>query len=452
MRTTIILFFLAACACDVRAGTLLDGYVARAIESNSKVLSIRQKQEGAALAVEEADALFLPKVDFLANYTRADGGRTIDLPIGDLLNPVYGTLNALTGTTAFPTLSNVSEQLNPDNFYDAKFRVSAPLWNADLRYNKQIRSSMAMATDVQAKAVRRDIEREVRVAYYRWMQARQAVRIYESAENLLREQLRITESLLANGSGTRSAVVRTEHALEQLRAQKSTAELSVVTAAAAFNTLLEVPLTTPIDEDTAEVAEVYTLNPTGAMTSEQAFGATEGREEQQQLEYTLKAARSAADMAEAHWEPKLGAQLDLGSQAFDFAFSNKTRYYLFGLGLEWNLFSAGAASRRAEQAQVQAKALELETSYVRKQLALQYYAAVQDMNAALARLSSARSQVASATVLYGDVQAAYRQDKAISLEVIDAYNTLLAARIRESIAALDVLVSREAVRRASSQE
>jgi len=42
-------------------------------------------------ALDQARALYLPSLDFSARYTRANGGRTIQFPVGDLLNPVYAT-------------------------------------------------------------------------------------------------------------------------------------------------------------------------------------------------------------------------------------------------------------------------------------------------------------------------------------------------------------------------
>jgi hypothetical protein len=52
--------------------------------------------------------LYLPNISFGASYSLSDGSRTIDLPLGDLLNPVYKSLNQLTSSTAFPKLQNQS--------------------------------------------------------------------------------------------------------------------------------------------------------------------------------------------------------------------------------------------------------------------------------------------------------------------------------------------------------
>src|SRR5260370_35835574 len=57
-------------------------------------------------ALDQARALYLPSLDFSARYTRASGGRTIQFPVGDLLNPVYATLNQITLSASFPAVQN----------------------------------------------------------------------------------------------------------------------------------------------------------------------------------------------------------------------------------------------------------------------------------------------------------------------------------------------------------
>jgi len=54
------------------------------------------------LCTERSPRTFSSQCFFGASYTKADGGRTIDLPLGDLLNPVYQSLNQLMGQQNSP--------------------------------------------------------------------------------------------------------------------------------------------------------------------------------------------------------------------------------------------------------------------------------------------------------------------------------------------------------------
>ncbi len=66
----------------------LDKYLQYGLVNNE---SIKQQQfilDKNLYALQEAKSLFLPTVNFNTTYTLAGGGRTVDFPVGDLLNPV----------------------------------------------------------------------------------------------------------------------------------------------------------------------------------------------------------------------------------------------------------------------------------------------------------------------------------------------------------------------------
>ena len=119
----------------------VDEYVAEGLANNLVLKEKNASLEQSLLVLKDAKSYFLPSLEFGASYTLAKGGRTIDFPIGDLLNPVYTTLNKLTGSNSFPQLENVSNQLLPNDFYDARFRATLPLLNRDLNFQKQIKTS-----------------------------------------------------------------------------------------------------------------------------------------------------------------------------------------------------------------------------------------------------------------------------------------------------------------------
>ena len=109
---------------SLSAQQVLAQYLAEGLENNLVLKEKNTSLDQSLLALKDAKSYFLPSMDFGGSYTLANGGRTLDFPIGDLLNPVYSTLNRLTGSSAFPQLENISEQLLPNNFYDARFRTS----------------------------------------------------------------------------------------------------------------------------------------------------------------------------------------------------------------------------------------------------------------------------------------------------------------------------------------
>src|SRR5689334_23318242 len=127
-----IMFLLFLLAKRSFSQSVLEQYIQTGLDSN---LAIKQQSfdlEKAKLNLERAKALFYPQVELNAQYTLSNGGRSIDLPIGDLLNPVYSTLNQLTSDSKFPQIQNQSVRFLPNDFQDTKIEVSVPLYNPSL--------------------------------------------------------------------------------------------------------------------------------------------------------------------------------------------------------------------------------------------------------------------------------------------------------------------------------
>ena len=132
----ILIYVLIFDTQRIRAqSSILEKYIQHGLANN---LALKQENfsiQKSLASLEEAKGLFMPQVSFIANYTTARGGRSIAFPVGDLLNPVYSTLNQLTGTSNFPTIANVNEQFLPNNFHETKIRIIQPLFNSDIYYN-----------------------------------------------------------------------------------------------------------------------------------------------------------------------------------------------------------------------------------------------------------------------------------------------------------------------------
>src|SRR3954470_7340240 len=109
-KPVIILICLIASGFAKAQSQVLEAYVQEGIKSN---LQLQQEQLNYDKSVENlnlAKALFLPQLSANSSYSWAHGGRKITIPVGDLMNPVYSTLNQLTGTNAFPQIQNSNTQ------------------------------------------------------------------------------------------------------------------------------------------------------------------------------------------------------------------------------------------------------------------------------------------------------------------------------------------------------
>jgi hypothetical protein len=122
--------------------TSLENYVKEGLQNNDGIKQREFLLEKSLYALKAARSLFFPSVSINTVYTKADAGRTIDFPIGTLLNPVYSTLNALTNSNRFPQLTDQHIMVNPDNYYDAKIHITLPIVNAEIYYNQKIKKEL----------------------------------------------------------------------------------------------------------------------------------------------------------------------------------------------------------------------------------------------------------------------------------------------------------------------
>jgi outer membrane protein TolC len=104
------------------------GYVAEALANNLGLAGQALDVEQARSRLAEVRGALQPRLDLMARYSRADGGRTIDFPTGDLLNGAYRTLNDFLRTqgqaAAFPQIANQSIPLLREREQETKLRLT----------------------------------------------------------------------------------------------------------------------------------------------------------------------------------------------------------------------------------------------------------------------------------------------------------------------------------------
>lgn len=426
---------------------VLENYIQQGLAANlalrNRELAVQQSEE----QIRQAKGMMLPSVSFNATYTRALGGRSISLPIGDLMNPVYSTLNQLTQSNQFPQIENVKEQFLPDNFHDTRFRVVQPLYNTDLRYNKLLREQSAVipqaAQAVHAHQLRYDIEQ----AYYRHLQTLEALRIYRASLGVVQELHRVTQRLVDNHKVTLDAVYNTEYELSKIETEIVRAEKNVRLSANYFNFLLQRDLDAEIIADTAllqsgdlapQPLEFYLQN------------ALAQRQEPAQLAAAMQVNSTLLAMQESNRKlPNVGLAIDAGAQGFGYKFNGEQWYALAGLQLNWPIFSGYQKLSKEQETKLQGLELANQMELLRQQIQLQVAQSRHELTAALKSREQAQKAVESTRSAFRIVQRKYEENQAIQLELFDARNKLEAAEMSLSIARLEVLLREAELRRAA---
>lgn len=436
-----LILILAMAVRPVLAQSQLDQYVQLAFTNNQ---SIRQQQvvlQRNLAALDEARRLYLPTIDLNGTYTVAGGGRTIDFPLGDLFNPAYATLNKLTGTEAFPQLQNQRILLNPNNFYDIRARTTYPLVNAEIRYNEQIKRQQADLQRIEIDLFKRELAKDVKVGYYRFLQATEAIRIYENAMTLVQESQRVNTALFNNQKANRTSVVRSTNEVTRIRAQLAVAEQTQRSAQAYLNFLVNRPAYTALEVDT------LTSVPNAPLPADTTVS---GREELTKLRQARAINASVVGLAATYRKPKINLFADLGSQAFDFRVNRYSPYYLAGLTIELPLYSAGRNALRVKQAELDGEALGANMTYVDSQLRLQITTAANALQSALAQYVAGGSQVVASQQNYLDLQRLYREGQVLYLELLDAQNQFIVNQLQQNISRFDAWTRHAELERATA--
>lgn len=397
-------------------------------------------------SVRQARSLFFPTVQFNATYTRATGGRQIELPLGDLLNPVYGTLNQLLQTNAFPTLENRTEQFLPDDFHETYLKVAYPLFNSDLKYNRKIQEHVVASKVATKAAYEHELRYQITDAYLRYLQTREAEKIWLNSREVLQELRRFNESLVKNNVATRDVVATADYELSKAETEIFQLKSRQNTARAYFNFLINRDLQTDVVVDSTLLRQdVQAYDRAGLVQN-----ALAGRQELAALSAGQAAAESVLKMNEANRIlPDLYIGGQVGFQGFGYKFNGDQAYALAQIGLSYDLFGGGMKNSKVQQARIETEKLRAQQDEVRQQIALQVTQASNELENARNVWNTSRQGLVAAEEIFRIVNNKYRANQALLIEFLDAQNRVTAARLQTVLAWAEVLVKEAEVRKAA---
>lgn len=437
MRLTILLitgYLLFSPFSAAKAQTILEKYIQEGLENNLVLEDKNIELQGALLTLKDAKSYFLPSLEFGASYTLAAGGRTIDFPIGDLLNPVYSTLNQLTGTTAFPQLENVSEQFLPDNFYDARFRASLPIVNTDLIYQRQIREKQVLLSEFELKIYQANLVQDIKVAYFNFCTAHTAIEVIKSSQGLVEQNLRDNKSLLKNGKGLPSSVLRAESEVENINALLIEAESRKRNAANYVKFLLNKPVESEVifEDQHADPSKVTELMEEDDLS---------GRSEFLQVQTAESIQETAIKADKNYWIPKVNTFADLGSQSFDWAFDQQSRYALFGLNLSVPIFQGGRNRNQIYRNELGLKSVQNQKALLENKLSMDLQLTKNEVRSNQAALRSAEKKLEFSAAYFRLVDRGFREGANSLIEFIDARSQFTQASLQKTISSYNLLKS-----------
>ena len=422
---------------SLRAQTL-DNYVQDGLKSNlvlqQKNVSLQQAQQ----SLQIAKSYFLPSVNLLADYTSGEGGRSIGIPVGDLLNPVYASLNQMTQSDAFPQVENDNQNLFPKDFYDARIRTSLPLVNTDLYINRTIQSQQVMLKQYDLDAYKRQLVLEIKTAYYNQVAAEAAVKIYESALTLVHKNVEINESLLRNGKSLPANLLRSKSEMERVNAELNSSRNQVRNARQYLNFLLNRDLDAEVNTTASLENIAFAVDTSGQVNT---------REEVQMIKTQQDINESVLRMSRLSRLPKVNAFMDLGTQASSWKYNDDSRYYLVGVQLSLPIFQGFRNSITIRQNKLEIEKTSQHLTNSTKQLELTATLAKNQLQTTLENYKAAREQLKSAQSYFHLIEKGYKEGVNSLIEFLDARNQFTNSQLQLNLRQLEVLTAQARVER-----
>ncbi|HYX09752.1 MAG TPA: TolC family protein [Bacteroidales bacterium] len=421
----------AMCFCEIISlqaqSGILDDYVQVGLQHNLQVSRQQDHLTISQLELDQARGNYFPDISLQARYTVAEGGRTIDFPLGDLLHPVYNTLNMLTSSHQFDPLINNTEN---QQFYfyrpteqETKVELVQPIFNPGIHYNYKIREEMTGMNRAQLETAKRKLVAEIKESYFNYLQALEIVRLLDQTEKLLQENLRVANSLLENDKVTIDNVYRARAELSKLKQQQSQALKAKKSGRAYFNFLLNRDLDAEIDEDT-----LLTLPEKPAGITEITGQAVSGRSELN----VLKSAEKIADYKISNYNsnklPTISAIVDYGFQGSDYSFTAQDDFVLASVVLKWPLFNGLQNQSLIKQSFIEKQMASDQLEETRKKIQLEVINGFYTLQAAEQSIAAARDEAQAAEQAYHVVAKKYRQGQANQLELTDARTAMTNAQ------------------------
>jgi outer membrane protein TolC len=426
-RLLVFILIGLAQTATAQTATPLDLYIKEALANN---LVLQQKNitlEKSLLSLKEARSYFLPTTYFDGSYTLAQGGREITIPVGDLLNPVYQTLNQLTGTNKFPTIENVSEQLLPNNFYDLRIKTSVPVYNPALKYNRGIKEQEIKLKGNEIDIYKRELVREIKQSYYNILMSDKAIHIYTSALNVVNENLRTNQSLLRNGKGLPAYVSRAESEVKSVETQLSNANNEKQKAIAYFNSLRNANLA-----DSVILSEINLPEETQKAIQDYADNIN-GREELKSLAIAKDINYQTLKFNKAYHAPRVNAFLDLAAQDFNFKVNNSSFFYLGGVQLTVPIFSGNRNLYAIKQTEFDIQSNELSDKHLRKNLELAAFNSKSNAKNSYNNFISSLKQEEAAQKYFKLIDRGYKEGINNFIEMLDARNQLTQSQLQKEL-------------------
>jgi outer membrane protein len=395
-------------------GLTLAEAVERALQNNPMVHASEAGIDIAAAGVSEAKAGRLPLLKFSEKYTNSNNPVYV---FGSLLEQGrFGPNNFDVGFLNHPgSLSNFRSSVDLQIPVFNRFKVQSGIEQA------RIRSDQSQS---EAGWVRQQLRLQVIQTYFGLLVARQRQEVAADAVRTAQAEVEDIQSRVEQGLAVRSDLLAMEVQLADFRQQQVQAAGDEQTALAALNSVLSVPVGTPVqlagqlEERSFPVPQQDELIKT-ALTS---------RPDYLNAAKQVDLARQQIRVARGSWWPDLNLFAQVGQSTQDF--SNGSGDFAVGASLNFDIVDFGRLPR-IEQAVAQSRRAQADQDQTANRVRLEIVQALQRYLTSKQRLQLTSTAVEQATEAQRIVQDRLDVGLTTVTDVLRAQTDLLRARLNQ---------------------
>jgi len=446
VKYRVVVFLIFVSVTLFAQNPVLDQYIKEGLSSNQ---SLKQKQmdySKSLYAIKEARGYFFPDINLNARYTVADGGRTIEFPVGDLLNDVYSTLNILTQSQNFPSIENEEFDFYRPKEHETKVSVKQPVFSSDILNRVEITKAYSEIARVSIEKYKRSLILEIKHAYYNYLKSFSLLNLADSTLRLVNENLRVSRSLYENDLVTIDVVYRSEAEISKVEVEKAKAKSLYYRSMSFFNFLLNRPLNTEIERffEKPEVL-MYSLD----VLQEEAANS---REEIDMLRANLILNERKLAMQKGNFTPDIFGTVDYGFQGEEYKFSENDDFVLASLVLRWNIFHGLSSKNKTKQIRIESERIDLQLSEAQQKIKLEVLNKYYELAAAYQAVEAEKKNLEASRHVFRIIKRKYEENQATLLEYIDARTVFTNARSSLIIARTDYFLQKASFEYAAAME
>ncbi len=394
-----------------------------ALRTNPLTRATASGRELADAQVAEARAGRLPQVQLSESFTNGN-------------NPVF-VFGSLLEQARF-TQQNFNLPLlnNPDPLTNFRFgvMVKAPLFDGRQTATRVERAQLGQKqADARLVQVEQQIRFETLRAFYGLLLAEAKKEVAAEAVKLAEADVKLSRDRVEAGTAVVSDLLAAEVQLAEARQQAIQSDGDAVTAEAALNTALGLPIGTPKKVSGALAEKKFDV----AAQEELIRLAMEHRPDLNRAGLAVRSGEVLATGARNEYLPRVDVFANFGASRNNFVSGSSD--YTVGASVTFNLFDAGRSARIA-QARAAAKLATGEHDYLANQIRLEVVRTHQQFISARERLKVAERIIAQAGEALRITQDRYQEGLTTITEVLRAETTLTRARLNILVARHDYYV------------